>query len=137
MVFAVWAAREPTPAGLAELEEALVDSVRPARAEPERSRHESSDRYGYPAGFLARYFEKLRYSFGPRERAGLLTFLELARDVGELERVPELRFVAASQPLVGLSSIPAPPSTRARVPLGRDVAVKPGVRLLPLLVLAP
>ena len=44
-------------------------------------------------GFLARYFEKLRYRFGPRERAGLLTFFELARDAGELERVPELRFV--------------------------------------------
>jgi chorismate dehydratase len=55
--------------------------------------HEASADYGYPAGFLARYFEKLRYSFGPRERAGLITFFELARDVGELDRVPELRFV--------------------------------------------
>lgn len=45
------------------------------------------------AGFLARYFEKLRYGFGPRERAGLLTFFELARDAGELDSVPELRFV--------------------------------------------
>ena len=44
-----------------------------------------SERYGYPAGFLARYFEKLRYRFGPRERAGLYTFLELARDAGELD----------------------------------------------------
>ena len=43
-------------------------------------------------GFLARYFEKLRYSFGPRERAGFYTFLEMARDVGELHHVPELRF---------------------------------------------
>ena len=50
--------------------------------------HEASARYGYPAGFLARYFEKLRYSFGPRERAGFYTFLEMARDVGELEHVP-------------------------------------------------
>jgi chorismate dehydratase len=95
MVFAVWAAPEPTPAGLAELEEALVASVRLARAEPERLAYESSERYGYPAGFLARYFEKLRYSFGPRERAGLLTFLELARDVGELDAVQELRFVTS------------------------------------------
>ena len=46
-----------------------------------------------PAGFLARYFEKLRYSFGPRDRAGLYTFLEMARDAGELAHVPELRFV--------------------------------------------
>jgi chorismate dehydratase len=93
MVFAVWAAPEPAAEGMAELEAALVDSVRQARAEPERLAFEASDRYGYPPGFLARYFEKLRYSFGPRERAGLYTFLEMARDVGELEHVPELRFV--------------------------------------------
>jgi chorismate dehydratase len=93
MVFAVWACPEPVPSGLAELEDALVSSVRLARAEPETLAHEASERYGYPAGFLARYFEKLRYRFGPRERAGLMTFLELARDVGELDEVPELRFV--------------------------------------------
>jgi chorismate dehydratase len=93
MVFAVWACPDPAPPGVLELEEALVSSVRLARAEPERLAHEASRSYGYPAGFLARYFEKLRYSFGPRERAGLITFFELARDVGELERVPELRFV--------------------------------------------
>jgi len=96
MVFAVWAAPEPTHPGLPELEDALVSSVRAARAEPEQLAHESSARYGYPAGFLARYFEKLRYRFGPRERAGLYTFLEMARDVGELDDVPELRFVAAT-----------------------------------------
>jgi chorismate dehydratase len=94
MVFAVWAD------GLLELQDALVSSVRAARAEPERLAYESADRYGYPAGFLARYFEKLRYSFGPRERAGLLTFLELAHEVGELERVPELRFVSAAEAAV-------------------------------------
>jgi chorismate dehydratase len=93
MVFAVWACADPAPEGIAELEAALVASVRLARAEPERLAREASERYGYPAGFLARYFEKLRYRFGPRERAGLYTFLELARDAGELDRVPELRFV--------------------------------------------
>ena len=70
-----------------------MSSVRLARAEPEQLAHEASLRYGYPAGFLARYFEKLRYRFGPRERAGLYTFLEMARDVGQLDHVPELRFV--------------------------------------------
>jgi chorismate dehydratase len=93
MVFAVWAAPEPSVPGLLDLEHALVASVRLARGEPERLARQASEMYGYPAGFLARYFEKLRYSFGPRERAGLYTFLEMARDVGELERVPELRFV--------------------------------------------
>jgi chorismate dehydratase len=107
MVFAVWAAPEPTHPDLPELEEALVDSVRAARAEPEQLAYEASDRYGYPPGFLARYFEKLRYRFGPRERAGLYTFLEMARDVGELDEVPELRFVAAGPPEI------RPPLARA------------------------
>ena len=96
MVFAVWACPEPLADGLAELEDALVSSVRLARAEPEQLAYEAAERYGYPAGFLARYFEKLRYRFGPRERAGLYTFLELARDAGLLESVPELRFVQTS-----------------------------------------
>jgi len=99
MVFAVWAAPEPVPAGIAALEDALVASVRLARAEPEKLAFEASERYGYPAGFLARYFEKLRYRFGPRERAGLYTFLELARDAGELDEVPELRFVHEAVPV--------------------------------------
>jgi chorismate dehydratase len=93
MVFAVWACADPPPAGVEELEDALVASVRRARQEPEVLAREAMDRYGYPAGFLARYFEKLRYRFGPRERAALFTFLELARDAGELDRVPNLRFV--------------------------------------------
>ena len=93
MVFAVWACPDPPPEGVAELEDALVASVRQARAEPQLLAREASARYGYPAGFLARYFEKLRYRFGPRERAALFTFLELARDAGELDRVPNLRFV--------------------------------------------
>jgi chorismate dehydratase len=99
MVFAVWACPEPTAPGLVELEESLVQSVRLARAEPEQLAFEASERYGYPPGFLARYFEKLRYRFGPRERAGFYTFLELARDAGLLETVPELRFVTADAPV--------------------------------------
>jgi chorismate dehydratase len=92
MVFAVWAAPDHLADELAGLEYALVSSVKTARSEPEQLAHEASARYGYPAGFLARYFEKLRYSFGPRERAGFYTYLVMAGDVGELEHVPELRF---------------------------------------------
>src|SRR3954454_13170109 len=100
MVFAVWACREGIGEGLAELERAHLRSLPLARCEPELLARRAAERYGYPAGFLARYFEKLRYRFGPRERAGLYTFLELARDVGELEEVPELRFVAATRAIV-------------------------------------
>ena len=97
MVFAVWACPDPVPAGVAELEDALVASVRLARTEPERLAYEAGVRYGYPAGFLARYFDKLRYSFGPRERAGLHMFFELAREVGELDEIPQLRFVDSEE----------------------------------------
>ncbi len=93
MVFAVWAAPEPPHPGLLELESALVASILAARAAPERLAFESAERYGYPAGFLARYFEKLRFRFGTKERTGLIAFLELAHEVGELDQVPELRFV--------------------------------------------
>jgi chorismate dehydratase len=95
MVYAVFACPDPPPDGVLELEDALLAAHRGARANPEGLAREASERYGYPAGFLARYFEKLRYSFGPRERAGLLSFFELARDAGELDGVPELRFLAA------------------------------------------
>ncbi len=94
MVYAVFACPNPPPAGLIELEDALLGAHRLARAEPEELAREASGLYGYPPGFLARYFEKLGYHFGPRERAGLLSFFELARDVGELDVVPELRFVS-------------------------------------------
>jgi chorismate dehydratase len=94
MVYAVFACADPAPEGVLELEDALLAAHRAARANPERLARDASERYGYPPGFLARYFEKLRYSFGPRERAGLLSFFELAREAGELEHVPELRFLA-------------------------------------------
>lgn len=98
MVYAVFACPDPPPPGVLEVEEALLESHRLSRADPETLAREASARYGYPPGFLARYFEKLRYSFGPRERAGLYTFLEMARGVGELAHVPELRFVREEVP---------------------------------------
>src|ERR1700692_499527 len=92
---------DPTPhydLGRLWLERTGLPMVFAVWACPERLPFEASDRYGYPAGFLARYFEKLRYSFGPRERAGLMTFLELAHEAGELDEVPELRFVREAVP---------------------------------------
>src|SRR5881398_3561119 len=41
MVFALWACREPVVEGMVELEDALVASVRRARAEPEQLAYES------------------------------------------------------------------------------------------------
>jgi len=93
MVYAVWACREGVEDGLEELERAHLRSLALSRAEPEALARRASAEYGWPAGFLARYFEKLRYHFGPRERQGLVRFFELAHLAGELDTVPELRFV--------------------------------------------
>ncbi len=93
MVYAVWACREGVEEGLEELERAHLRSLALSRAEPEALARRASEEYGWPAGFLARYFEKLRYHFGPRERQGLVRFFELAHLAGELDTVPELRFV--------------------------------------------
>ena len=98
MVFAVWACREGVGEGLAELERAHLRSLALARSEPELLARRAAEQYGWPAGFLARYFEKLRYHFGPREQQGMMRFFELAHLAGELPAVPELRF-ADTQPV--------------------------------------
>ena len=98
MVFAVWACREGIGEGLAELERAHLRSLALARSEPELLARRAAEQYGWPAGFLARYFEKLRYHFGPREQQGMIRFFELAHLAGELPAVPELRF-ADTQPV--------------------------------------
>ena len=104
MVYAVFATPAPLRDGVCELEAALLEAHRVARAQPEVLAREASARHGYPPGFLARYFEKLRYRFGPREQAGLVAFLELARDAGELDRVPELTFAETrASPLIARS----------------------------------
>jgi chorismate dehydratase len=98
MVFAVWACRDGVGEGLAELERAHLRSLALARSEPELLARRAAEQYGWPAGFLARYFEKLRYHFGPREQQGMMRFFELAHLAGELPAVPELRF-ADTQPV--------------------------------------
>jgi chorismate dehydratase len=60
MVYAVWACRDGVEEGLEELERAHLRSLALSRAEPEALARRASAEYGWPAGFLARYFEKLR-----------------------------------------------------------------------------
>jgi chorismate dehydratase len=101
MVYAVWACRDGITDGLEELQRAHLRSLAIARSEPEALARRASADYGWPAGFLARYFEKLRYHFGPREQQGLVRFFELAHLAGELERVPPLRFAELSPAIAG------------------------------------
>ncbi|HTI35889.1 MAG TPA: menaquinone biosynthesis protein [Miltoncostaea sp.] len=94
MVFAVWAAsaeaartRGPALAGLAGLlREARADYL----ADPEAVVQAAARRFPFPAGFIRPYLQRLRYEFGPAERAGLEAFLTQAAENGELDVVPRL-----------------------------------------------
>src|SRR6185436_12851795 len=75
MVFAVWAARrEVAEERLLEIDRALAAALADAHAHAADVARDASVRYAYPAGYLARYFERLRYRFGARERQGLGRF---------------------------------------------------------------
>jgi chorismate dehydratase len=100
MVFAVWAARaEITPERLAAVDHALRAAVVEAAANARQVALDAAERFGFPAGYLARYFDRLRYRFGPRERAGLERFYELAAEIGAIESAPPLRFADAALPV--------------------------------------
>jgi chorismate dehydratase len=93
MVFAVWAARaDVDPDRLARVDEALTRAVDAARDHAIDVARSAAERHGFPAGYLARYFEHLRYRFGARQRAGLTRFYELASEAGAISTVPDLRF---------------------------------------------
>jgi chorismate dehydratase len=91
MVFAVWAARVGTER-LPELDQALAEAVALAARNATSVARDASRHYAFPAGFLARYFEKLRYRFGERERAGLTRYFALAAQHGVISTPPPLRF---------------------------------------------
>ena len=92
MVFAVWAVRREVAERKPDAVQAFAGLLRSARAEyvrePAAVARAAALRFGLPEAAVADYFQRLRYRFGPAERAGLSHFLELAQQAGELERVP-------------------------------------------------
>lgn len=96
MVFAVWAARRTVdPERLLALDHALASAVADASEHAALVAEAAAVRYGFPAGFLARYFENLQYRFDDRKRAGLQRYFELAAEAGIIETAPELVFAGA------------------------------------------
>ena len=94
MVFAVWAAgaevaRERAEA-LADLARLLTEARSAYLADPEAVVTAAAERFPFPADFIRPYLRRLRYEFGPAERAGLETFLTQAAAIGELDAVPRL-----------------------------------------------
>jgi chorismate dehydratase len=100
MVFAVWAARaDLAPDRLAAVDHALRAAVVEASENARQVALDASRRFDFPAGYLARYFDRLRYRFGERERAGLERFYAMAAAIGVIDSAPPLRFADAALPV--------------------------------------
>ncbi len=96
MVFAVWAARRTVDSErLLALDHALASAVADASEHAALVAEAAATRYGFPAGFLARYFEHLQYRFTDRKREGLQRYFELAAEAGIIETAPALVFAGA------------------------------------------
>ena len=99
MVYAVWAAREDfartNGAELMAVEEELVRCMDYGREHLDQVVDSAVGRFRFDRASLTRYFEVLRYDFTEQYRTGLRRFYELAKEAGELEEVPELRFIDA------------------------------------------
>lgn len=96
MVYAVWAVRrdaaERAPEAAAALDRLLVASVRRFASE-EDAIDQASVRFEIDRHSAGAYFDRLHYDFGINERKGLIRFLRLASEQGQLETVPQPAFV--------------------------------------------
>ena len=97
MVYAVWAAREDFARAhgpeLRAVEQELVACMDYGTAHLAEVVESAAERFPFDRESLTRYFTLLRYDFGPEYQKGLRRFYELAHKAGELDEVPELRFI--------------------------------------------
>jgi chorismate dehydratase len=97
MVYAVWAAREDFARSngkeLVAVEDELVKCMDYGREHHAEVVEGAAGRSRLDRKGLARYFAILRYDFPPLYRDGLRRFYELAHEAGELEEVPDFRFI--------------------------------------------
>jgi chorismate dehydratase len=97
MVYAVWAAREDFAIAngpeLLAVEQELVKCMDYGRDHLPEVVDSAMGRYRFDRDSLARYFALLHYDFSEVYQQGLRRFYELAHEAGELEEVPELRFI--------------------------------------------
>jgi chorismate dehydratase len=97
MVYAVWAAREDFArtdrAELLAVEREMVKCMEYGRQHLTEVVASAVGRFRFDRADLTRYFSVLQYEFTEDHRSGLRRFFELAHESGELEEVPELRFI--------------------------------------------
>lgn len=97
MVYAVWAVNRNFSRTRSELCEDVFETFRRSM---DYSLEHLNEIVEYAAkwepfghSFLADYFRCLRFDFGKDYQEGLLHFYRMAKEIGELERVPELEFI--------------------------------------------
>lgn len=95
MVYAVWAVRreyaEANQAEVRRLDWALNESMCYSREHADAVAEYAARWEPMPVSFFASYFDTLRFSFDARFREGMMRYFAEAHDIGELDRVPELR----------------------------------------------
>lgn len=100
MVFAVWAAREDAMRTRGPQIDRLASAIDDARAaylrDPDAVARAAAERFPFPEAYIRGYLGRLRYEFGPAERAGLAQFLQMARAAGELDQVPSIADTAVA-----------------------------------------
>ena len=97
MVYAVWAVNRHFAEGKRELCQEVFETFRKSK---EYSMEHLSEIAAYAAKWesfstsvLREYFLSLRFDFGREYQEGLLLFYTMAKEIGELESVPELKFI--------------------------------------------
>lgn len=97
MVYAVWAVRreyaEANPDEVKRLDWALNESMCYSREHAEAVAEYAARWEPMPVSFFASYFDTLRFSFGEHFREGMARYFAEAHEIGELDRVPEPRFL--------------------------------------------
>lgn len=97
MVFAVWAVRRSffaeRPDETREVEERLIYSVEQCRGNWDEVVAAAAEVFPFEPSLLRSYFDQLRYDFNDVYRQGLEEFYRLAVDMGEIARVPEIKFI--------------------------------------------
>ncbi|MCX5894451.1 MAG: menaquinone biosynthesis protein [Proteobacteria bacterium] len=97
MVYAVWGVRRTYAQQHRELVikvyKAFISSMEQSQKQLDSIARDVAQWSPFPARFLKRYFEGLKFEFGEDYQRGCREFLKRAKAVGALDIVPELQFV--------------------------------------------
>lgn len=97
MVYALWAVRKSSYAGMKEQIERVVENLRFSRdygiSHPEHIAREANRITAFPLDFLKQYFTSLEFHLDDKTKKGLITFYKHASDLGISPTCRELKFM--------------------------------------------